>query len=99
MHIPIPLEVIDSPDRNLLAAVEETISELVRPDTEVTVLIPKRGYAKFWHRILHDRTALGVFRVLGEMDNVNVTIVPFRLGRRASLAAVGREDLHRYVRR
>jgi hypothetical protein len=70
----------------------------VRPDTEVTVLIPKRGYAKFWHRILHDRTALGVFRVLGEMDNVNVTIVPFRLGRRRSLAPVGREDLRRYVR-
>jgi len=87
VHIPIPLEVIDSPDRNLLAAVEETISELVRPDTEVTVLIPKRGYAKFWHRILHDRTALGVFRVLGEMDNVNVTIVPFRLGRRAATIA------------
>jgi amino acid transporter len=98
VHIPIPLEVIDSPDRNLLAAVEETVSELVRADTEVTVLIPKRGYAKFWHRILHDRTALGVFRVLGEMDNVNVTIVPFRLGRRPSLAAVGREDLRRYVR-
>jgi amino acid transporter len=98
VHIPIALEVIDSPDRNLLAAVEETVAELVRPDTEVTVLIPKRGYAKFWHRILHDRTALGVFRVLGEMDNVNVTIVPFRLGRRRSLAPVGREDLRRYVR-
>jgi amino acid transporter len=98
VHIPIPLEVVDSPDRNLLAAVEETVAELVRPDTEVTVLIPKRGYAKFWHRILHDRTALGVFKVLGEMDNVNVTIVPFRLGRRPSLAPVGREDLRRYVR-
>jgi amino acid transporter len=98
VHIPIPLEVVDSPDRNLLAAVEETVAELVRPDTEVTVLIPKRGYAKFWHRILHDRTALGVFRVLGEMDNVNVTIVPFRLGRRPSLVPVGREDLRRYVR-
>jgi amino acid transporter len=98
VHIPIPLEVVDSPDRNLLAAVEETVAELVRPDTEVTVLIPKRGYAKFWHRILHDRTALGVFRVLGEMDNVNVTIVPFRLGRRPTLAPVGREDLRRYVR-
>jgi amino acid transporter len=82
VQIPIPLEVVDAPDRNLLAAVEETIAERVRPDTEVSVLVPKRSFAKFWHRILHDRTALGVFRVLGEMDNVNVTIVPFRLGRR-----------------
>jgi len=98
VHIPIPLEVVDSPDRNLLAAVEETIAELVRPDTEVTVLVPKRGYSKFWHRLLHDRTALGVFKVLGEMDNVNVTIVPFRLGNGPTLAAVDSEDLRRHVR-
>ena len=98
VHIPIPLEVVDCPDRNLLATVEETVAELVRPDTEVTVLVPKRGYSKFWHRLLHDRTALGVFKVLGEMDNVNVTIVPFRLGSRPTLASVGREDLRHHIR-
>jgi hypothetical protein len=38
--IPISLEVIDAPDRNLPATVEETVIELIRPDTEVTVLIP-----------------------------------------------------------
>jgi hypothetical protein len=97
VHIPIPLEVVDCPDRNLLATVEETIAELVRPDTEVTVLIPKRGYSKFWHRLLHDRTALGVFKVLGEMDNVNVTIVPFRLGNGPTLASVSHEDLRGHV--
>lgn len=84
VQIPIPLEVVDAPDRNLLATVEETVAERVRPDTEVSVLVPKRSFSKFWHRILHDRTALGVFKVLGEMDNVNVTIVPFRLGRRGA---------------
>ena len=87
LDIPIPLEVVDAPDRNLLATVEETVAERVRPDTEVSVLIPKRAFSKFWHRILHDRTAQGVFKVLGEMDNVNVTIVPFRLGRRAATIA------------
>jgi amino acid transporter len=100
VHIPIPLEVVDAPDRNLLAAVEETVAERVRPDTEVSVLIPKRSFSKFWHRILHDRTAQGVFRVLGEMDNVNVTIVPFRLGRHpaAALDNIGRDDVRRLTR-
>jgi amino acid transporter len=87
VHIPIPLEVVDAPDRNLLAAVEETVLELVRPDTEVTVLIPKRTFNSLWRRVLHDRTAEGVFKVLGAMDNVNVTIVPFRLGRGGAVAA------------
>src|SRR6266508_4184157 len=93
VQIPVPLEVVDAPDRNLLATVEETVAERVRPDTEVSVLVPKRSFSNFWNRILHDRTALGIFKVLGEMDNVNVTIVPFRLGRRgASVTPIGPSD-------
>jgi hypothetical protein len=79
VHIPFPLELVDAPDRNLLAAVEEAVGELVRPDTEVTVLIPRRRYVGFWRRILHDQTSSGLTAVLGAMENVNVTIVPFHL--------------------
>ena len=31
--------------------------ELADGDTEVSVLIPHRVYKRFWHRLLHDRTA------------------------------------------
>ncbi|HKO83614.1 MAG TPA: APC family permease [Actinomycetota bacterium] len=79
VHIPFPLELVDAPDRNLLAAVEEAVGELVRPDTEVTVLIPRRRYVGFWRRVLHDQTSSGLTAVLGAMENVNVTIVPFHL--------------------
>ncbi len=82
VHIPIPLELVDAPDRNLPATVEESIAEMVRPDTEVTVLVPRRRYVGFWRRVLHDQTSAELTKVLGELDNVNVTIVPFRLRRR-----------------
>jgi amino acid transporter len=86
IDIPVPLEVVDSPDRNLLATVEETIAERVRPDTEVTVLVPRRRYVGFWSRLLHDRTSAGITKVLGSMDNVNVTIVPFQLSQGERMA-------------
>jgi amino acid transporter len=79
VQIPFPLELVDAPDRNLLATVEEAIAERVRPDTEVTVLVPKRRYVGFWSRVLHDQTSAGLTKVLGSMENVNVTIVPFHL--------------------
>jgi amino acid transporter len=82
VSIPFPLEVVDCPDRNLLATAEEIVTERVRPDTELTVLIPRRRYATLWRRILHDQTSAGLTRALGAIDNVNVTIVPFRLRRR-----------------
>ena len=88
VHIPFPLELVDAPDRNLLATVEEAVAERVRPDTEVTVLVPRRRYVGFWRRILHDQTSAGLTRVLGSMENVNVTIVPFHLGSQPQLFPV-----------
>jgi amino acid transporter len=88
VNMPAPLEVVDAPDRNLLATTQAAIAELVRPDTEVTVLVPKRRYATLWRRILHDNSSAGLVRALGSMDGVNVTIVPFRLGRRPLLRSV-----------
>jgi amino acid transporter len=88
VNMPAPLELVDAPDRNLLATTQAAIGELVRPDTEVTVLVPKRRYATLWRRILHDNSSAGLVRALGSMDGVNVTIVPFRLGRRPLLRPV-----------
>jgi hypothetical protein len=93
VRIPIPLEVVDCPDRNLLACAEREVHERTRDDTELTVLVPRRRFASRWHQLLlHDRTSAGLVRVLGDLNNVNVTIVPYQLGRSAnSHRAVGPE--------
>ena len=92
INIPIPLELVDAPDRNLPATVEETVAEMVRLDTEVTVLVPRRRYVGFWRRVLHDQTSAELTKVLGDLDNVNVTIVPFRLRRSRQLKPVPSDD-------
>jgi hypothetical protein len=44
--------------------------------------VPRRRFARRWHQLLlHDRTSAGLVRVLGDLNNVNVAIVPFQLGR------------------
>jgi amino acid transporter len=88
VQIPFPLEIVDAPDRNLPATVEETVAEMVRPDTEVTVLVPRRRYVGFWRRVLHDQTSAELTKVLGDLENVNVTLVPYRLRHRAGLRPV-----------
>jgi amino acid transporter len=88
VNIPFPLELVDAPDRNLLATVEEVVAERVRSDTEVTVLVPRRRYVGFWRRVLHDQTSAGLTKVLGAMENVNVTIVPYHLSPPQSVPAI-----------
>jgi amino acid transporter len=78
IRVPVPLEVVDCPDRNLVACAERAVYERVRPDTEITVLLPRRGYVGFWKRLLHDQTGRDLFRVLSQLAGVTVTLVPFR---------------------
>ena len=77
------LEVVECPDRRASrAAAEQVARELVGGDTEVTVLIPRRIYPRFWHRLVHDRTADNMARAMGGIPHCNVTFVPYLMGER-----------------
>jgi hypothetical protein len=87
-NIPVALEVVDSPDRNLIAAWEATVTDRLRPDTAVSVVLPDRSYSSLWYRILRgDRTAQAVSRALSSRD-VALSVVPFQSGTPSSLATI-----------
>ncbi len=82
----LPLEIVDCPDRRIDRAVLQVVAEDVADgSTEVSLLIPRRVYRGFWHRILHDRTAESIARAMAGMRHVNVTFVPYHLGEHAPL--------------
>ena len=87
----LALDVIECPDRRLeRGAVELVAGALGTGETEVSVLLPRREYTRFWHRFLHDRTADAIAEAVGTLPHANVTIVPYHLGdnlRRRALAA------------
>jgi Amino acid permease len=79
-----PLELVDCPDRRIVRSVTEVVREaLVDGRTEVTVLVPRREYRRFWHRLLHDRTGEAIAKGLARVDHANVTFVPYQLGQEA----------------
>jgi len=78
----LPLDIRECPDRRINRTVLEVVSELtVNGDTEVSILIPRREYRSAWHRLLHDRTADGIAKALGDVPHANVTFVPYHLTR------------------
>ena len=77
----LPLDIIEVPDRRLgRAAIELVADATLDGDTECTVLLPRRSYARGWERFLHDRTADKIAAVLGQVPHVSATIVPFAVG-------------------
>jgi amino acid transporter len=76
-----PLELVDCPDRRIVRSVLEVVCEaMVDGRTEVTVLVPRRQYRRFWHRLLHDRTSEAIAKALARVPHANVTFVPYHLG-------------------
>jgi amino acid transporter len=78
----LPLELVECPDRRITRSVLQVVAdELVRGDTEVSVLLPRRSYRRVWHRLLHDRTADAIAGAVSDLPHANVTFVPYHLGR------------------
>ncbi len=79
----LPLDIIECPDRRLgRAAIELVADATLDGDTECTVLLPRRSFARVWQRFLHDRTADKLAAVLAQVPHVAATIVPFAVGGR-----------------
>jgi len=82
----IPLEMIDTPDRRLTRASVELVSrEAAQKSTQVTVVLPRRGYAPLLGRILHDRTADKIAAVISQVPDAAATIIPFDVESRVHL--------------
>jgi len=82
----IPLDLVDCPDRRVeRAAADVVAAEAAIPDTQVTVVLPRRGYSPLLGRLLHDRTADKIARVVSRIPNSAATIIPFDVQARLEL--------------
>jgi amino acid transporter len=76
----LALDVVACPDRRLVRGAAEVVArQLLTPGTQVSVLLPRREYSRFWHRLVHDRTADSIAKTLSTLPQTNVTIVPFQV--------------------
>jgi amino acid transporter len=79
----LPLEVVVSPYRAIVAPMVNYIESLHRQDPELTltVILPEIVVRHRWQRILHNGTAPRLRRTLRPLPKIVVTTVPFHLPR------------------
>ncbi len=81
LGLPLELDVIECWDRNVARAVEKYVVEQMGKDSEVTVVMPRRDYAHFQQRIMHDRTSRRIARALARYEHVDLAAVPYYFGK------------------
>ena len=87
------LEMLECPDRRLGPAAHDLVAQTVgnHPDARVTVLLPRRTYSALVGRLLHDRTADKIARIISRIPGASAQIVAFDVESRITPATrVGR---------
>jgi len=74
----VPLEVVESPYRGLIEPLVEYLDKVEAEDegdSLLTVVIPEFVPRRFWHRMLHNQSALLLIAALSARPNIVVTTV------------------------
>lgn len=74
-----PLRIVDCPDRRISRSAQLLVAKArdEQPNTNVTVLLPRRTFARLLGRLLHDRTADKVAQAVSLIPDAAATIVPY----------------------
>ncbi|HEX6581642.1 MAG TPA: APC family permease [Actinomycetota bacterium] len=77
----VPIEVLDSPYRQVGGPIHAWVREVLdeHPKTFVTLVIPEFVVRKWWHRLLHNHTAMTLKGTFLFEPSVVVSAVPYRL--------------------
>jgi amino acid transporter len=77
----LPLELVVSPYRAVVAPLANYIEALhrQRPDVTLTLVVPEIVVARRWQRVLHGRIAMRLRAALIAYEGIVITTVPFHL--------------------
>jgi hypothetical protein len=89
LRMPIALDLVECWDRDIGRSIERYVVDLMGPRTEVTVVLPRRDFARARQRLLHDRTSRSIARTLARYEHVDVAVVPYFFGSRPPSAPSG----------
>ena len=82
----VVLDFIDVPDRRLVRAAADLVSdEVATPGTHVTVILPRRSFSPLLGRFLHDRTADKIAGAVSRIPRSAATIIPYDVQSRVEL--------------
>jgi hypothetical protein len=90
----IELRMIDCEDRNLSRAAKELVEQVMLdyPDATVTALLSRRMYSPLADRLLHDRTADKMARVISRIPGASAQILAYDVAARVARAIRTGED-------
>ena len=91
------LRTVECFDRNLGRAAHDLVCETIteHADAKVTVLLPRREYSQLLGRLLHDRTADMIAKVISRIPGASAQIVAYDIATRIAMASAAAAEAAR----
>lgn len=94
LGIDMPLEIVDSPYRDLISPLLRELRELKpNPNDVVGVVVPEFVVRKWWQGLLHTQTAFFIKSALLFEPDIVVIDVPYRVGSAKEIAVPAEEEV------
>jgi amino acid transporter len=88
------IQLVECPDRHLCRAAQQLVLQVLNdhPGSKVTVLLPRRSFSPLLGRLLHDRTADKMAKVISRIPGATPQIVPYDIRSRLVQSARARRQ-------
>lgn len=86
----LPLYIHDPPTEDLLGSIRQAVEREAHETGQVIVVVPEVQFTRWWHPLLHRRTARRIALQLQPLPRVTTVILPFTppMGRQKDSACV-----------
>ena len=75
----LPLQIYDAAEHALSDSLRQAIGDQVGRSRDVTVVVPELEFHRWWHPLLHRRSARWIAQLLQPLPRVTTVIVPYAI--------------------
>lgn len=73
----LPLHIHDAATEGLAESFRRAVVQQAAPSGDVTVVVPELDFYRWWHPLLHRRSARRIAQILQPLPGVTTVIVPY----------------------
>ena len=90
----LPLHIHDAAIETLRDALRAAVVQQAAPSGDVTVVVPELDFDRWWHPLLHRRSARRIAQLLQSLPGVATVIVPYAASLQSKRPGISGRSVH-----
>ena len=94
----LPLHIHDAASEGLAESLRHAVVQQAAPSGDVTVIVPELDFDRWWHPLVHRRSARRIAQLLQSLPGVATVIVPYAASLQSKRPGISVRSVHHGMR-